>query len=77
MQDLPISYLGIPLGVNPHKSSTWKLVIEKIEKRLSMWKVKTLCRAGRLTLIKAVLNNLPMYYLSIFKIPKKVAHRII
>ena len=30
-----------------------------------------------LVLIKAVLNSLPMYYLSIFKIPKTVALKLI
>ena len=74
---LPISYLGIPLGANPKKSSTWKPIIEKVEKRLAMWKTTTLSKVGRLTLIKAVLNNLPMYYLSLFRIPKNVAKRII
>ena len=74
---LPITYLGIPLGANPRKVSTWKPVVEKNEKRLAIWKANTLSRARRLELIKAVLNNLPLYYLSIFKIPKVVAKKII
>ena len=52
-------------------------MIEKVERRLALWKAKTLSRASRLTLIKAVLNNLLMYYLSLFRIPKKVAMRLI
>ena len=59
------------------KVATWKPIVEKMEKSLALWKAKVLSRAGRLTLIKAVLNNLPMYYVSIFKIPKKVALKII
>lgn len=74
---LPTTYLGIPLGANPRKSSTWKSILDKVENRLAMWKAKTLSRAGRLVLIKAVLNNLPVYYLSLFRMPKKVANRII
>ena len=74
---LPIRYLGIPLGANPKKVSTWKPVLEKIENRLALWKAKLLSRAGRLVLIKSVLNNLPLYYLSIFKMLKIVAHIII
>ncbi|XP_016206444.1 uncharacterized protein LOC107646803 [Arachis ipaensis] len=33
-----ISYLGIPLGANPKRISTWKSLINKIEKKLSSWK---------------------------------------
>ena len=74
---LPITYLGIPLGANPKRVSTWKPVVDKIERRLALWKAKLLSRAGRLVLIKSVLNNLPLYYLSIFKMPKTVALKII
>ena len=76
-QKLPFIYLGVPLGANPSCVSTWKPVVEKIEKRLALWKAKVLSRSGRLTLIKAVFNNLLMYYLSLFKIPKAVANRIV
>ena len=76
-QKLPFIYLGVPLGANPNCVSTWKLIMEKIEKRLALWKVKVLSKAGRFTLIKAVLNNLPVYYLSLFKIAKPVVNKII
>ena len=74
---LLIIYLGIPLGANPERISTWQLVLNKIEKRLALWKAKFLSRAGWLVLIKSVLNNLPLNYLSIFRIPKVVAQNII
>ena len=77
MVKLPIIYLGIPLGANPRRIETWKLVMEKIEKRLALWKAKLLSRARRLVLIKPVLTSLPLYYQSIFKIPKGVATQII
>ena len=74
---MPTTYLGIPLGANPRKVDTWNPIINRIKKKLSGWKINLLSRAGRLTLIKAVLNNLPMYYLGIFKMPKLVAKKII
>lgn len=75
--ELPISYLGIPLGANPRNTETWRPVISRIQKRLSMWKAKVLSRAGRLVLIKSVINNMPLYYLSLFRMPKKVVKQII
>ncbi|XP_057739856.1 uncharacterized protein LOC130956947 [Arachis stenosperma] len=74
---LPVRYLGIPLGANPRLVKTWKPIIDKVEDRLSLWKAKFLNKAGKLVLIKSVLNSLPVYYLSLYKMPKGVADRII
>ena len=35
---LPISYLGLPIGMKPRSQALWDLLIGKIEKRLSSWK---------------------------------------
>ena len=74
---LPLTYLGFPLGDHMNKCSAWKPVVKKIENRLAAWKAKILSRAGRLTLIKSVLNCLPVYYMSMFKIPKAIALKIV
>jgi len=73
---LPITYLGVPLGANMRKSSSWQCVIDKIQNRLNSWKGTCISRAGRVVLIKAVLHSLPMSYLSLFKLPTKVAQEI-
>ena len=76
VQLLPLKYLGILLDDNPRRLHAWKLVIEKIKKKLAGWKASLLSRARRLVLIKAVLNNMPLYYLGLFKMPKSVLKRI-
>lgn len=70
--ELTMTYLGIALGANMKKVSTWNPIITKIQKKLGMWKSKFLSRAGRLVLIKADINSMPLYYMSLFKIPKIV-----
>ncbi|XP_015939818.1 uncharacterized protein LOC107465352 [Arachis duranensis] len=74
---LPIKYLGVPLGANPRLVKTWKLIIDKVEDKLSLWKAKSLNKAGKLILIKSVLNSLPVYYLSLYKMPKLIAEKLI
>jgi len=51
-------------------------VIDKIQNRLNTWKGTCISRAGRVVLIKVVLNSLPIYYLSLFKLRTKVAQEI-
>ncbi|KAL7195785.1 hypothetical protein ACSBR1_035923 [Camellia fascicularis] len=76
MKILPINYLGMPLGANPKRVSTWEPIIDKVKKRLASWKKRYLSLGGRITLIKSILSSLPLYYMSIFKIPSKVANLI-
>ncbi|KAJ4835262.1 hypothetical protein Tsubulata_019649 [Turnera subulata] len=76
MESLPFSYLGLPLGANPKRAATWNPVILKIQKKLATWKGRLLSLAGRITLIRAALSIVPIYFLSLFKIPKKVALKI-
>lgn len=75
-QKLPIKYLGLPLGVNTKRSNSWQPVVDKIKSKLILSERKLLSFAGRVTLIKYVLSNLPCYYLSLFKLPKGVAKTI-
>ena len=70
------SYLGLPLGAPYRDPSIWNKVIEKMKSKLAEWKRMYLSKGGRLTLIKSTLSNIPMYYLSSFQIPGRVAKRI-
>nr|XP_025616682.1 uncharacterized protein LOC112708985 [Arachis hypogaea] len=74
---LPMRYLGIFLGANPQLVKTWKPIIDKVEEKLSLLKAKVLNKAGKLVLIKSVLNSLLIYYLSLYKMPKAVADKLI
>ncbi|XP_057760737.1 uncharacterized protein LOC130981133 [Arachis stenosperma] len=74
---LPFKYLGFPLGVNSRLVTTWKHIIDKVEEKLSLWKAKVLNKTGKLVLIKSALNSLPVYYLSLYKMPKAVAEKLI
>ncbi|GJU60028.1 RNA-directed DNA polymerase, eukaryota, partial [Tanacetum coccineum] len=68
----PFWYLGVMIGNKMSRKSAWDSTIQKLQSKLSKWKVKTLSIGGRLTLLKSVLGASPLYYLSIFKVPKGV-----
>ena len=73
---LPLKYLGLPLGANPKRKRMWKPIVDIVKMRLAGWKRRFLSHAGRLTLVKAVLSSLPVFYLSLFKIPEGVAKEL-
>ncbi|GMQ09292.1 hypothetical protein CsSME_00052717 [Camellia sinensis var. sinensis] len=75
-QKLSFKYLGMPLGANPGRLKTWKPIVDRVKVKLASWKRRFLSLAGRLTLIKAVLSSLPVYYLSLFKMPEGVAKEL-
>ncbi|GJT45478.1 retrovirus-related pol polyprotein from transposon TNT 1-94 [Tanacetum coccineum] len=54
--------------------SSWDEVISKVSSRLSKWKLNNLSIGGRLTLIKYVLSSIPLYHMSIFRVPMGVLH---
>ncbi|XP_057717706.1 uncharacterized protein LOC130932400 [Arachis stenosperma] len=75
--NLPVRYLGIPLGANPRLVRTWKPIIDKVKEKLSLWKAKVLNKAGKLVLIKSVLNSLSVYYLSLYKMSKAMVEKLL
>nr|GEV77070.1 hypothetical protein [Tanacetum cinerariifolium] len=64
--------LELPISTNMNLISSWQILIDRFQKRLSSWKANLLSISGRLTLIKAVSGSLGIYYLSIFKAPETI-----
>ncbi|KAJ0568257.1 hypothetical protein HanIR_Chr06g0294151 [Helianthus annuus] len=70
--NIPLSYLGIKVGANMNRIRNWDPILETFDKRLSVWKAKTMSLGGRLTLINSVLESLPIYYFSLYKAPSGI-----
>nr|GEV55876.1 RNA-directed DNA polymerase, eukaryota [Tanacetum cinerariifolium] len=66
------NYLGSRVGDLMSRIQSWHDVTEGMHTRLSKWKLKTLSIGGQLTLLKFVLGAIPIYHMSIFKVPMKV-----
>ena len=76
MGNLPMNYLGMPLGAHYKDPLIWNSILEKMERRLSGWKQLYLSTGGRLILLKSTLSSLRTYFLSLFTIPQAVAARL-
>nr|GFC48720.1 RNA-directed DNA polymerase, eukaryota, reverse transcriptase zinc-binding domain protein [Tanacetum cinerariifolium] len=47
----------------------WDEIIDRVRRRLSKWKMKMLSIGGRLALLKSVLGSMPIFHMSLFKVP--------
>ena len=71
-----IHLLGIPLGA-PHRSVTvWDEVEERLWKKLARWKSQYISKGGRITSIWSTLASMPIYFMFVFSLPRKVKLRI-
>ncbi|XP_012853654.1 PREDICTED: uncharacterized protein LOC105973179 [Erythranthe guttata] len=65
----PFRYLGIPLAASKLRVLNYQPLLDKIEHAIGVWKGHTLSYAGRLEILKAVVQGTCCYWLSIFSIP--------
>ena len=73
---LPTSYLGIPLGAIHKSMAVWDGVEERFRRRLAMWKRQFISNGGRITLIRSTLSSMPIYLMSLLRIPRVVSLRL-
>jgi len=66
--EIPFKYLGMKIGGNPRTLSFWKSYIDKIKSKLFARRGRIIIMAGRVCLIKIVINALPLFYFSFFKV---------
>jgi len=74
---VPFKYLGVVVEGNPRNKQFWESILNNLSDRLSAWKGRFLSLAGRIHLIKSVLNTLPIFYSSFFKALTSVYNKII
>ncbi|KAL9660817.1 hypothetical protein QQ045_025635 [Rhodiola kirilowii] len=65
-------YLGLPVSLNGRKTALLNFIEDRMWKRVNGWKEKLLSVAGKEILIKSVVQAIPIYALSCFKMPKRI-----
>jgi hypothetical protein len=70
------SYLGLPALVGRSRVAAFRSIKERIWKKLQDWKVKFLSQAGKEVLLKAVIQAIPTYSMSVFMLPRSLCLEI-
>ena len=73
---LPSTYLGLPRGAPNKAVSVWDGVEERMRWKLALWKRQYISKGGRIALIKSTLASMPLYQMSLFRMPRVVARRL-
>ncbi|GJV84096.1 zinc finger, CCHC-type containing protein [Tanacetum coccineum] len=72
LSKLSVKYLGVPLVPSRLLYRDCSGLIEKIKRRVSDWKNKSLSLAGRAQLIRSVLSSMHLYWASVFILPSSL-----
>ncbi|XP_071712536.1 uncharacterized protein [Rutidosis leptorrhynchoides] len=72
----PMEYLGIPISLTSNRVAMWDLIVKKFKKKLAGWKGRCLSFGGRLVMVNAVLSNLPLHYMAIYKAPVAIIKQL-
>ncbi|KAK4707107.1 hypothetical protein R3W88_033321 [Solanum pinnatisectum] len=60
-KDSPITYLGCPLYIGRQRIIYYSHLVEKVSKKICGWQGKILSFEGKITLIKHVLQSMPIH----------------
>ncbi|KAL8481852.1 hypothetical protein ACS0TY_028121 [Phlomoides rotata] len=62
-------YLGIPTNFGRSKCDIFRCLVDRVAKKVKDWKSITLSQAAKLTLVNSVVQSIPTYLMSCFRIP--------
>jgi hypothetical protein len=69
---LPFNYLGVPIFKGKPKSCHLQPIADKVKLKLSAWKASLLSIAGRVQLVKSVIQSMLTYSISIYSWPSSL-----
>jgi hypothetical protein len=69
-------YLGLPALMGRSKARTFASIKGRVQKTLLGWKEKYLSQSGREILIKAVVQAIPTYSMSVFMLPRALCQSL-
>lgn len=74
--DAPNKFSGLPADIPRFKTQIFSFIKYWILNKTMGWKEHLLFKGGKEVLIKAVLTTIPVYVMSVFKIPSSICQAI-
>ncbi|XP_057774892.1 uncharacterized protein LOC130993874 [Salvia miltiorrhiza] len=74
--NLPMTYLGVPIFVGRPKASYLMPIFDKIVQKFARWKGLQLSIAGRLCLVRSVIQSSIVHSMMVYKWPKSLLHSL-
>jgi hypothetical protein len=72
----PFNYLGVPIFKGRPKARYFYQIADKIKNKLSAWKASLLSIAGRVQLVKFVVQSMAIYSITIYSWPISILKSI-
>ncbi|CAH9076372.1 unnamed protein product [Cuscuta epithymum] len=73
----PVRYLGIPLAPLKISVAQYAPLLDTVNDFLKAWNTKTLSYAGKIELIRSVIQGVQSFWLQIFPVPQTILDRIV
>lgn len=72
----PSKYLGMNFMLRGRRIVDFQLLVDRLNSKLQGWKAKLLSQASRTTLISFVLQSVPFYVFSCFRVPETICNKM-
>ncbi|XP_057808794.1 uncharacterized protein LOC131023266 [Salvia miltiorrhiza] len=73
---LPVTYLGVPLFTGRIRASYFMHIYDKIVNKFASWKGRHLSMAGRLCLVRSVIQSSVTHSMMIYRWPKSLIYKL-
>ena len=70
------TYLGLPSMIGRNRTTVFSYIKDRVWHKINSWGSRCLSKAGKEIMIKSVLQAIPSYVMSIFKIPNSIVTAI-
>ncbi|KAL0329050.1 UNVERIFIED_CONTAM: hypothetical protein Sradi_4891700 [Sesamum radiatum] len=73
---MPVRYLGIPLAAKRLSITDYLPLVDQIAGCIGKWTARSLSFAGRLELMRSVIQGVEWFWLQVFRLPTTVIEKI-